>query len=174
MLIACHLFFGTGAGLLLREKFKIEYLLPICILGSILPDIIDKPLGYLIFPQIGDGRLIAHSLLGLIIIILITGLIFRSVLMAGAIGLGVMMHQILDGMWNIPVNWFYPILGPFPVFPQTDYFAWGFMRELTTPSEYLFAAGILLLLMGRSSEPARIRVAILTGAPALLLLITGR
>jgi len=175
MLIACHLFFGTGAGLLLQNRFKSGYILPACILGSILPDLIDKPLGYIIFPSIGDGRLIAHSLIGLAMILLITEALFRDRLITAALGIGILSHQILDEMWKIPVNWFYPLLGPFPVYPMEDYFGWGLMRELTTPSEYLFALGMLLLLMNRSSGPTtRERVGIISGASALLLLLTGR
>ena len=31
--------------------------------GSVLPDLIDKPLGFLIYHSFGNGRLIAHTLL---------------------------------------------------------------------------------------------------------------
>lgn len=175
MLIFCHLFFGTLAGLLLRERFKTGYILPLGILGSILPDLIDKPLGYLIFPELGDGRLIAHALIGLVLITLIGGGVFRDLLLTAGLAIGVVIHQILDGMWKIPVNWFYPLLGPFPVYQQEGYFTSGIMRELTTPSEYVFAIGIILLLTQWSSGPAyRIRAAVLSGTPALLLLFTGR
>lgn len=175
MLLACHLFFGTATGLLLQNKFKSKYVLPACILGSVLPDIIDKPLGYIIFPSIGDGRLIAHSLVGLTIILFFTAAIFRDRFLIAALGIGILTHQILDEMWKMPVNWFYPLLGPFPVYQMENYFGWGFMRELTTPSEYLFALGVLFLLINRSQNSLiRERAGILSGASALLLLFTGR
>ncbi|HWQ63259.1 MAG TPA: metal-dependent hydrolase [Methanospirillum sp.] len=175
MLIACHLFFGAAAGLLLQNRFKSWYILPACILGSVLPDLIDKPLGYIIFPSIGDGRLIAHSLIGLTIILLITAALFRDRFLIFALGIGILTHQILDEMWKIPVNWFYPLLGPFPVYQMENYFGWGFIRELTTPSEYLFALGVLFLLINRSQNSLiRERAGILSGASALLLLCTGR
>ena len=175
MLIACHLFFGTSAGLLLQDRFKSAYILPACILGSVLPDLIDKPLGYIVFPSIGDGRLIAHSLIGFALILLITGALYKDRFVIAALGIGILTHQILDEMWKIPVNWFYPILGPFPVYQMEDYFGWGLMRELTTPSEYLFALGILILLMNRTTGiVSRERAGIASGASALLLLLTGR
>lgn len=175
MLLACHLFFGTATGLLLQNWFKSRYILPACILGCILPDLIDKPLGYIIFPSIGDGRLIAHSLIGLTIILLITGIFLKDRLIVTALGIGILTHQILDEMWKIPVNWFYPLLGPFPVHQMEDYFGWGLMRELTTPSEYLFALGVLILLFSRSSGfLSRNRAGILSGGIALLLLLSGK
>jgi len=175
MLIACHIFIGTVAGLLLQERFGGKYILPACILGSILPDLIDKPLGFLIFPSIGDGRLIAHSLIGLALIVLIAASISRDLLLTAALAVGVITHQVLDEMWKIPVNWFYPFLGPFPVYQMENYFGWGLMRELTTPSEYLFGLGILFLLINWSPGPiSRIRAGVLSGASALLLLFTGR
>jgi len=175
MLIACHLFFGTGIGLLLQNHFRSGYILPACILGSVLPDLIDKPLGYIVFPSIGDGRLIAHSLIGFALVLLISGALFRDRLLTAGLGIGILSHQILDEMWKIPVNWFYPLLGPFPVYQMEDYFGWGFMRELTTPSEYLFSLGILLLLMNiTSSSISSERAGVISGASALLLLLTGR
>ena len=175
MLIACHLFFGTGAGLILQERFQSRYVLPVCMLGSILPDLIDKPLGFLIFPSIGDGRLIAHSLIGLISIMLIVAALLRSMLLPAVLSVGVLIHQLLDEMWNMPVNWFYPFLGQFPVYQQENYFGLGLMRELTTPSEYLFALGILFLLISRPvGQISRNRAGFLSGTSALMLLLTGR
>lgn len=176
MLIACHLFFGICAGCLLQERYKNQYLVLLCLVGAVLPDIIDKPLGYLIFPEIGDGRLIAHALAGLLIIGITGWCLMKDHLLTGALLLGVMIHQILDEMWKIPVNWFYPLLGEFPVYPQEDYFGWGLMRELTTPSEWAFALCLLFLAWRWYSGPdyLRARDAVLSGIPALLLLIAGR
>lgn len=176
MLVACHLFFGALAGLILQEKFSSRYILPMCILGSILPDIIDKPLGYTIFPGIGDGRLIAHSIVGILIIGVIALLLFRNPLETGALMSGVILHQLLDAMWLIPINWLYPFLGPFPIFMKENYFGWGLMRELTTPSEWFFGLSLIFMLLfwSRNSSYTRIRDTALAGAPAILLLITGR
>jgi hypothetical protein len=176
MLIACHLFVGTLTRIILQNHFKSRYLLPLCMVGSVLPDIIDKPLGYIVLPDLGDGRLIAHALAGIILISIIGLCLFRSTLLTGALITGVISHQILDEMWNIPINWFYPLLGPFPVYLHENYFGWGLMKELTTPSEWAFSLAILFLLYIRSSESAsfRVRTAAFSSVPALLLLITGR
>jgi membrane-bound metal-dependent hydrolase YbcI (DUF457 family) len=176
MLIACHLFFGALIGIILDRQYPGRFLLPACLLGSVLPDIIDKPLGYLIFPEIGDGRLIAHAIIGLILIGIISGILLRDRALAGALMVGVLSHQLLDAMWQIPVNWLYPLLGPFPVYVHEDYFRWGLMRELTTPSEWLFGISLILLLMMRDEHLSfrRVRIAAFSAAPAILLLITGR
>jgi hypothetical protein len=57
-----------------------------------------------------------------------------------------------------------------------DYFQWGLMRELTTPSEWVFALAILVLAYhwySNSMVPA-VRIAAVSGVPAILLLITER
>lgn len=176
MLIACHLFFGICAGVLLRERFLDQRIIPLCILGSILPDLIDKPLGHLIFTQIDDGRLIAHALAGLIIISIISLFLMRDRILATALCIGMLSHQLLDEMWKIPVNWFYPLLGEFPIGSLDNYFAWGMMRELTTLSEWIFALIILYLAFHWKSdrEIPGFRMVALSGLPALLLLMTGR
>lgn len=176
MLIACHLFSGLIAGLFLQDRFHSPRAVPVCLLGSVLPDLIDKPLGFIIFPATGDGRLIAHALAGLIIIGIMAAVLLRDPINAIALVTGVALHQVLDAMWDLPVNWFYPLLGPFPVFIQEDYFQWGLIRELTTPSEWAFAAVILILFWQYRGQPGGIRLfpALLSGVPAILLLIAGR
>ncbi|HWQ68153.1 MAG TPA: metal-dependent hydrolase [Methanospirillum sp.] len=177
MLILCHLFFGLCAGMLLCERYARSSLLAACIIGSILPDIIDKPLGYLIFPEIGDGRLITHALIGIGIIGIIGVLVLKVPLLTGALCTGVILHQLLDAMWKIPANWLYPLFGDFPSYPQENYFGWGLMRELSTPSEWAFAGAMLLLMIYIWSERrvgTRFRAAVVSGIPALILLIAGR
>jgi hypothetical protein len=83
------------------------------ILGSLLPDIIDKPLGHLILPH-NNGRIIVHSLL-LAVILLLSALAYRPLM---PLSLGVSMHQILDGTFLYPKNSLWPIFGGFE---STDY-----------------------------------------------------
>ena len=86
------------------------------LLGSLLPDIIDKPLFLLIGSRASlSGRSYTHTLL-FNLVLLISGLILvryrKSWLLI--ISLSSFMHLILDQIWNIPVTLFWPLLGPIP------------------------------------------------------------
>lgn len=174
MLIFCHLCIGTILGILLAEHFKRRMLLPVCMIGSLLPDIIDKPIGYLILPELGDGRLIAHSLIGLLIIGFLVFCLSRHFLSAIACAIGIASHQVLDTMWRIPVNWFFPFLGPFPAVPNPDYFGSGLMRELSTPSEWAFFAAVIIILWGWCSRPESRWWQVFPLVPGFILLGVGR
>ena len=87
--------------------------LRLLVIGSMLPDIIDKPL-MLLGPDnvIGSGRAIAHSL-AFIIALLLAGLMARKsarvvllTLLTGSLG-----HLALDGMWQVPHTLLWPLLG---------------------------------------------------------------
>lgn len=80
------------------------------ILGSMFPDIIDKPLSFFGF---GDGRFITHTLLVTVIFILASLYLFlyhrKTWLLAIAIGM--CTHLILDLMWVTPETFFWPLFG---------------------------------------------------------------
>ena len=81
-------------------------------LGSMLPDIIDKPLGLIAFGSPNMGRTIAHTLLFLL---LLAALSFHTMdIRLISITWGVLAHLILDSIWNSPEILFWPLLGPFP------------------------------------------------------------
>jgi inner membrane protein len=84
------------------------------LIGSMLPDIIDKPLGHLILSNLlSNGRVVCHSLLFFILLSLsgiflswrfnIKGLMILS--------FGVALHLVLDEMWLNPRTLFWPLLG---------------------------------------------------------------
>ncbi|MDD1762391.1 MAG: metal-dependent hydrolase [Methanothrix sp.] len=81
-------------------------------LGSMLPDIIDKPLGLIAFGSPNMGRTIAHTLLFLL---LLAALSFctRDIRLI-SLTWGVLVHLILDAIWSSPEILFWPLLGPFP------------------------------------------------------------
>jgi len=91
---------------MLGKHIDVRFLL----VGAILPDIIDKPLGLL---NIGSGRSISHTLLFLLIFTLL-GLIlyaarkWKRILVLAA---GIMAHLILDSMWLNPHTLFWPFYG---------------------------------------------------------------
>lgn len=81
-------------------------------IGALLPDIIDKPLGEIVFGTPAMGRTFAHTMLFLIVLaaFAIYSRDIRIISLAG----GVLSHLFLDFMWNSPVILFWPFLGSFP------------------------------------------------------------
>lgn len=150
MYLLCHLAAGLIIGVALFWYFRDPVLILAAALGGILPDLIDKPLGHIILKSTLDyGRIYGHGLI-FSLLVLAAGILvwhyYRS--LAGvALALGVLSHQLLDMMWLLPANWFYPLLGPFQPEYVPDFFADGLLRELSNPSEWLFAAAVLVLLL---------------------------
>jgi len=81
-------------------------------LGSMLPDIIDKPLGLLAFGTAEQGRTFGHTLLFLMVLATLA-VYLKNVRMA-SVSVGVLAHLVLDSMWKSPVILFWPLLGNFP------------------------------------------------------------
>ncbi len=84
------------------------------LLGSILPDIIDKPLGGLILREtVGNGRIFSHTLVFLFMLITLGMIMFFKLNRPGllVIGMGSAIHNILDGMWASPETFFWPLYG---------------------------------------------------------------
>jgi membrane-bound metal-dependent hydrolase YbcI (DUF457 family) len=102
--------------------------------GSMLPDIIDKPLGEILYGTPNMGRIFAHTFL----LLLLLGAIAcytRDVRAASLFG-GVLAHLILDFMWLSPGVLLWPLLGGFPA------------------AEPLDAAGYLQMLLSGLAKPA--------------------
>ncbi len=95
-------------------------------LGSMLPDIIDKPLGTILFGTPGMGRIFAHTLLFLLLLLSISSYL-QDIRIASLCG-GVLIHLGLDFMWNSPVTLLWPLLGPFPTAAHID--AIGYLEML--------------------------------------------
>lgn len=79
------------------------------LIGSMLPDIIDKPLGY--FLKFGNGRSITHTLL-VTLLFLIAALflyIYRRQTWLLALAIGMVAHLILDFMWQTPETFYWPV-----------------------------------------------------------------
>lgn len=93
----------------IRDNLDLRWL----VVGSMLPDIIDKPF-MLLGPDnvIGSGRAIAHSL-AFMIALLLAGLMARRKARAVLLTLlaGSLAHLALDGMWQMPHTLLWPLLG---------------------------------------------------------------
>jgi hypothetical protein len=122
-----------------RHIFQIDY--RFILLGSMLPDLIDKPMGVLLSPiYVTNGRLITHTLLFLIIMVCLGSIIAvkQRKLWGLYIIFGVLVHLVLDSMWLEPVVLFWPALGfSFPQTPGTGWDAW-ILEALKTWRDMLF------------------------------------
>ena len=184
MYIFAHIFAGALLGLVFWHLTNDRRAVPLCIAASILPDLIDKSLG-LLFPFVlGGGRTMFHSLMIVGIVLILCLLLFvrsRFVLLGLGVACALLLHQVFDEMWLLPVNWFYPLLGPFQGQMIPDYIGSYFWLEISNPSEWMFLIGTVAILaesygdmlpIPRASRAATIK----TGAYTLVvagLLITG-
>jgi membrane-bound metal-dependent hydrolase YbcI (DUF457 family) len=106
---------------ILLERVDMRVLL----VGSLLPDIIDKPLGQLLLREtLSNGRIFCHTLLFFIIIALAGFYLYRNKGRDWGIVLsfGVFTHLILDEMWLSPKTLLWPIYGF--AFPKGDIANW--------------------------------------------------
>ena len=84
------------------------------LLGSLLPDLIDKPVGQLLFREsIGNGRIFSHTLLFLIALSLGGFYLYRRYGKNWLLVLsfGTFTHIILDEMWLVPQTLLWPLYG---------------------------------------------------------------
>lgn len=135
---------GIFFSLSLLTKRKFSY--PLIIICSILPDLIDKPIGRIILP-LGSGRLIGHTLAFLLVLLLI-GIYWRMLLIPFA----ALLHLIQDRMWEQPEILFWPLLGGFKVHEAvsvSDYvsgLAQGFYPSLSMTFVSEMAGFIILIV----------------------------
>lgn len=83
-------------------------------LGALLPDLIDKPLGQVIFANsIGNGRMIAHTLLFCLLLFAIGLYMYGNRQYTGilVISAATFLHLLEDSLWQTPQTLFWPLLG---------------------------------------------------------------
>ncbi|KCZ72224.1 putative membrane-bound metal-dependent hydrolase (DUF457) [Candidatus Methanoperedens nitroreducens] len=120
-------------------------------LGAVLPDIIDKLLGRVLFANsLASGRLIAHTLIFILFLALV-GLYLhrrsrdaRMLLVSGAS----LLHLLEDHMWAQPVTFLWPLLGwSFPRGAASDdwidYFLVTIRNSYTPDFSYVFISEII-------------------------------
>jgi len=122
--------------------------LRLLVFGSMLPDIIDKPLGIILF---GEGRIFTHSLI-VTLLVLLTGVFIyfnykhTAVL---AVACGMACHLILDFMWLTPDIFLWPLYGwAFPIGERTSYLLMWLSDLVSDPGIYLTElAGLIILAL---------------------------
>lgn len=122
--------------------------LRLLIIGSLLPDIIDKPIGMFLF---GNGRVFTHSLLITFLLLMIGTFLALNHKKTGvlAVGIGTAMHLILDEMWRTPNILFWPSLGwRFPAGTRESYLPVWIQSLSHSPSVDISEAVGLIIIAG--------------------------
>jgi inner membrane protein len=121
-------------------------------IGSMLPDIIDKPTWLFAFGDIfSTGRGYAHSFLfNLVLLIISLALLRYRKTWLLVISLSSFIHLILDRIWNQPLTLWWPFIGPLPRLETAGWYS-HLVEELTSaPSVYIpeILGLMVLVLMG--------------------------
>lgn len=121
------------------------------LIGSLLPDIIDKPVGRFFFAEtFSNGQIFSHTLL-FPILVTIAGLYLyrrRRKTWLFALSFGAFTHLVFDQMWRVPRTFFWPIFGF--TFQRVGLAGWipNLLRALLTePAAYvpeLLGVGVLI------------------------------
>ena len=104
MLLFGHIGITLGIFYLIEEYSAVKVDYRLVVFASLLPDIIDKLIGRVILP-IGNGRLIGHTLLFVLILTLIS--VRRNLL---PLPIASFIHLLEDQMWMYPTTLFWPLL----------------------------------------------------------------
>lgn len=142
MIFFGHLGLTTGAvkiGEKIGKYTDIDY--RFVLIGAILPDLIDKPVGAVLFRStFHNSRIFGHTVLFSTIIILLGIYQFKrnknnSILF---LGIGSAIHLILDSMWIYPHTLFWPYFGlRFPTRPEGQWVRSDLVRLVSDPKYYL-------------------------------------
>jgi hypothetical protein len=163
MFLFGHLGITLGIAFLLVHLVGIESnrrLYSFILIGAILPDLIDKPIGEIMLANsLSNGRLFAHTFLFIFLLLLVGAYIQKRSGENGGLALcfASFIHLCEDQMWLMPEILFYPFFG-FD-FPQgiveghwLDYFLGAFFRtySLSSGLSYAFVSewiGIFILVI---------------------------
>ncbi len=122
------------------------------LIGSLLPDIIDKSVGQLLFREIfSNGRIFCHTLLFLILITLVGIYLYRSYSKTWLLVLSfsTFTHLIFDQMWLTRQTLLWPLYGfTFEKIDLTHWIEIIFHALLTNPVVYIseIVGGAILIL----------------------------
>ena len=110
------LFWHVGATVaFIRYAFRDESMdLRFLALGAILPDLVDTPIGFALWPTFGSVRLATHTLVFaalLLVLVMATTRRGRPRKRWMALAVGVLLHLVLDGMWRSPETLWWPFFG---------------------------------------------------------------
>ena len=130
------------------------------VLGALLPDIIDKPVGLVFFKNtFSNGRIFSHTLLFPAALAAFGALFYQRCGKTGGISLslGAFAHLILDKMWRDPKTLFWPLTGLRFKREDTSHWLLNTLRALFTDPEVYKPEiiGGMMLLRLRGQRRAR-------------------
>lgn len=118
--------------------------------GTLLPDMVDKPVGQVFFkPYFENGRIYCHTLL-FTSSLLVAGLRRRRRKEDGRLlllALGVISHLVVDAIWREPTTVFWPLLGPFERYPSLKGVLGQIAEYLHDPTFWAEEMGGLILFI---------------------------
>jgi hypothetical protein len=140
-----HIIIGIAASLLVWVASQNNSYAIVAFVGSILPDLIDKPIGYLFYTS---GRNVAHSIIIISLACLIVYLWLKhNRVQIGILYFALLEHHVADGMWEWRSLWFYPLFGD--KIPRTgtidiagciNKLEWCYQTEITHLNNYILIA----------------------------------
>jgi inner membrane protein len=152
MLFFGHIGFTVGAIFLIYLFLKGTVDYRYVIVGSMLPDIVDKPLGiYLLGQTFDNGRIFCHTLL-FVCVLFILGVYldrYRRFAVVKLLALAAFFHLLEDEMWQVPRTFYWPLLGfDFKERLQVDFVSYIMIKNSTDIFTYVTEAiGIAILLV---------------------------
>jgi membrane-bound metal-dependent hydrolase YbcI (DUF457 family) len=159
--IGITLLFGFLVFGALKEKIDYRFL----VIGALLPDMIDKPVGhYIFFEAFQNGRIFSHTLAFVALLTLVAYYAEKRYRFTGmgVLALGALMHIAEDQMWNMRETLFWPAFGlEFPRMDLSNYS--GYLLYVLThePDAYIPEIAGLLIIAGfvykfRLYQPERV------------------
>lgn len=131
---------------------RIDY--RVVLLGAILPDLIDKPIGKIFFEEtFQTSRLYGHTLLFSVVALFAIQLVLRGDTARTwfILPIAMIIHLASDAMWADPQTLFWPAFGTqFPPNPTDSYWLDALLRVVTKPVEGIkeFAGLGFLIYLG--------------------------
>ena len=150
---------------------RIDY--RVVLLGAVLPDLLDKPVGRVFFQDIFESsRIFGHTLAFVLLSMLFVQLFLRGNTARRwfVLPIAVLIHLALDAMWDQPVTLFWPLFGTeFPKDPVGNYWLEVLLRPFEHPLEAVkeVAGLVVLAYLARAFDlfrRERLRAFIRTGA----------
>jgi len=121
--------------------------------AAVLPDVIDKPLRYVMAPAFtqGNTRTVGHSLTVMLVCMVVMLLLRRTIRGAGVVALLLPLHLLLDGMWvsdmRVSVLWPWAGNGFSPLHEVGMQGVWNHLvRDLCDPVSLAGELGGVLVL----------------------------
>jgi hypothetical protein len=110
MLLTAHVGYTVGAAWLTQRRLSSRWLLDYRLLAlmAILPDVVDRFLYICVLPGAESGRLVAHTILFNLVLIVILACLRRGLWLYGVAALG---HLALDVQGLAPHHALWPLLG---------------------------------------------------------------